>query len=53
MPTDEVNLYMDDTNLYVIHENIVALSDKINFDISVLHQWSLANKLTINKKHVK
>lgn len=48
VPTDRVKLFADDTNLFVSQDNIDALSDKANCDINLLHQWFLANRLTIN-----
>jgi Reverse transcriptase (RNA-dependent DNA polymerase) len=48
VPTDKVKLFVDDTNLFVSQENIDALSNNANCDITLLHQWFLANRLTIN-----
>jgi hypothetical protein len=44
VPTDKVKLFADDKNLFVSHENIVALSDGVNCDVDLLQQWFSANK---------
>lgn len=45
----KAELFADDFGLFVSHENIVTLSDKANCDISLLCQWFLANKLSVDK----
>jgi hypothetical protein len=41
-------LYADDTNLTVCSNNINNLQAILNSDLSNIHQWIVANKLTLN-----
>jgi hypothetical protein len=48
VPDAKVKLFADDTNLFVSHENIGTLNDKVNCDTGLLCQWFVANKLSLN-----
>jgi ribonuclease P/MRP protein subunit RPP40 len=47
VPAAKVKLFADDTNLFVSHENIGTLNDKVNCDIGLLCQWFVVNKLSL------
>jgi hypothetical protein len=48
VPDAKVKLFADDTNLFVSHENIGTLNDKVNCDIGLLCQWFVVNKISLN-----
>ena len=41
-------LFADDSNLFITDKNIEILFDRMNHDLSLLNQWFIANKLTLN-----
>ena len=41
-------LFADDTNLFIVADNLIDLSTKTNICLDNIYQWCLANKLTIN-----
>jgi hypothetical protein len=48
VPDANVKLFADDTNLFIVDPDIVALNKKANCFIDQLQQWFIANKLSIN-----
>src|SRR6267154_1589939 len=41
-------LFADDTNIFIVDDNLDALTLKVNSCLSKIYQWCLANKLSIN-----
>jgi hypothetical protein len=41
-------MYADDTNLKACSDNINNLQAILNLDLNNIHQWIVANKLTLN-----
>jgi hypothetical protein len=48
VPDANVKLFANDTNLFIVDPDIVALNEKANCFINQLQQWFIANKLSIN-----
>jgi hypothetical protein len=42
-------MFADDTNLTTASSNKEELQRRLNFDLELMHNWLLANKLTLNK----
>ena len=47
--TTTASLFADDTNLTASRCSIIDIQIKLNNDLENIHQWLLANKLTLNK----
>jgi hypothetical protein len=47
--TTTASLFADDTNLTASGCSIIDIQTKLNNDLENIHQWLLANKLTLNK----
>jgi hypothetical protein len=47
----KVKRFADDINLFVSHESIGTLNNKVNCDTSLLRKWFVANKLSLNLYH--
>ena len=47
--TTTASLFADDTNLTASRCSIIDIQTKLNNDLENIHQWLLANKLTLNK----
>ena len=45
----KANMFADDTNLTTASLNKEELQRRLNFDLELMHNWLLANKLTLNK----
>ena len=41
-------MYADDTTGYFVHENVECVIEGLNKMLQIIHQWCIANKLTIN-----
>ena len=48
VPEETVKLFADDTNLFVAGKTIALANEKANQSITLLNQWFLANKLSLN-----
>ena len=48
-----INLYADDTALYVTADPYIELILTLQVEISIVEQWLFANKLTLNTKKTK
>jgi hypothetical protein len=48
IPDAKVKLLADDTNLFVSHENVKNLNDNVKYNVRLLCQWFVANKLSLN-----
>ena len=44
----ELILFADDTNLVYSHDNVSSFMSPINSELSMLNEWSQANKLSVN-----
>lgn len=49
----EFHLFADDANLFCVNKNISTLFAKINLELSKIHTWLCANKLSLNVKKSK
>lgn len=47
-PDSTPKLFADDTNVFIVADNLRDLSIKSNNCLSKIHQWCLANRLSIN-----
>ena len=47
---DNLNLFADDTSLFVFNKNINKLYDKANIAVDRINLWFQANKLNLNLK---
>ena len=45
---DKLKLFADDTNLFLYDSNINNLISQANADLQSLHQWFVANKLSLS-----
>ena len=43
------NMFADDTNITTKGLNVEEIQTRLNYDLEHIHQWLLANKLTLNK----
>ena len=43
------NMFADDTNITTKGLNAEDIQTRLNYDLEHIHQWLLANKLTLNK----
>ena len=50
---DYVQLFADDTALYIWHKNLTTLVEEITLKFSHLHMWCVRNKLIINRDKTK
>ena len=48
LKSTSVSMFADDTNLRASGDTITELYNKLNNDLENIHQWLLANKLTLN-----
>ena len=48
-----INLYADDTALYVVSDTLIELILTLREELSVVEQWLAANKLTLNASKTK
>ena len=48
LKTTTASMFADDTNLTVSGDTITSIEIKLNNDLENIHQWLLANKLTLN-----
>ena len=46
-------MFADDTNVTIEGKSVVEIENKLNIDLEKMHQWFLANKLTLNKGKTK
>ena len=46
-------LFADDTNIFYSHNNIKTLFENVNEELQKLHNWILANKLSLNLQKTK
>ena len=46
-------MFSDDTNVTIEGKSVVEIENKLNIDLEKMHQWFLANKLTLNKGKTK
>ena len=46
----KANMFADDTNLTTASLNKEELQRRLNSDLELMHNWLLANKLTLNKE---
>ena len=46
---DHVQLFADDTALYMWHKNLTTLVEEIKLELSHLYMWCVRNKLIINR----
>ena len=49
----EFHLFADDANLFCVNKNISTLFAKINLELSNIHTWLCANKLSLDVKKSK
>ena len=47
------NLYADDAAFIASAKNVKALESTMNFEVSYIHEWMIANKLTLNYSKTK
>ena len=45
-------MFADDTNLFYSHKNITTLFQIVNSELKLVHEWFLANKLSLNAKKI-
>ena len=45
-----VSMFADDTNISSCGANVHKISEKLNENLGNVHQWLLANKLTLNNE---
>ena len=43
-------MYADDTNLFFSHKNLKQLFLTVNKELKNIHEWFIANKLSLNTK---
>ena len=43
-------MFADDTNISTCGKSVTDIQEHLNHDLENIHQWLLANKLTLNKK---
>ena len=43
-------MFADDANLFYSHKNIATLFQIVNSELKLVHEWFLANKLSLNAK---
>ena len=43
-------MFADDTNLFLLHQNINILFNKFNEELQKIETWFKANKLSLNSK---
>ena len=48
LPTKTVKLFADDTNIFIFHQDISMINTMANEYMSLLSQWFVANKLSLN-----
>ena len=48
LPTKTVKLFVDDTNIFIFHQDISMINTVANEYMSLLSQWFVANKLSLN-----
>ena len=46
-------MYVDDTNLFLRHEDISYLSETANLQLEIINQWFISNKLSLNVSKTK
>ena len=46
-------MFADDTNLFYSHKNITTLFQIVDSELKLVHEWFLANKLSLNAKTKK
>ncbi len=47
------NMFADDTNITTKGLNVEEIQTRLNYDLEHIHQWLLANKLTLNKNRTE
>jgi hypothetical protein len=48
VPQEKVKVFADDTNLLIFAKSCAAINAKTNLYVRELHQWFMANKLSLN-----
>jgi len=48
LPGENVKLFADDTNLFILGTDSCVLNQKCNDCLDILHQWFVANRLHMN-----
>ena len=46
-------MFADNTNLFYSHKNITTLFQIVSSELKLVHEWFLANKLSLNAKKKK
>ena len=52
LPNKTVKLFADDTNIFIFHQDISMINIMANEYMFSLSQWFIANKLSLNIRHV-
>ena len=50
MSSSNASMFADDTNISTCGKSVTEIQEHLNHDLENIHQWLLANKLTLNKK---
>ena len=50
LSSSAASMFADDTNISTHGSSEVEIQEHLNHDLENIHQWSLANKLTLNKE---
>ena len=44
----QINLFADDTNLFIFDDNIMSVQNEAVHSINALNNWFICNKLSLN-----
>ncbi|CAB4042884.1 Hypothetical predicted protein, partial [Paramuricea clavata] len=50
LPSSAASMFADDTNISTHGSSAAEIQEQLNHDLDNIHQWLLANKLTLNKE---
>ena len=50
LSSSNASMFADDTNISTCGKSVTEIQEHLNHDLENIHQWLLANKLTLNKK---
>ena len=52
LSSSNASMFADDTNISTCGKSVTEIQEHLNHDLENIHQWLLANKLTLNKKRL-
>ena len=53
LSSSNASMFADDTNISTCGKSVTEIQEHLNHDLENIHQWLLANKLTLIKKKTK